>query len=694
MTSASPRPGPISGPLLVKEFLEENRVLREEIRFAREAAEITASLVVKQFEETERILRRFQDANAQRKAVLNAATEMAIIAADTDGLITVFNAGAENLLGYRAKEILKLATPEIFHDPDELAAHAGRLRSDSGAVVGGAGVFLEYARQGKSDQQEWTYVRKNGTRFPVNLSINALKDADGNLDGFLCIAMDITEQKRSEKALAESERNYRLLIDNIPNIVFKGYADGSIDFFDDKIEALTGYSKDLFGSRRMKWLDLIAEEDRVAVREIFLQALKGDKSYIRQYRIRRKDGSNVWIEGTSQIVCDEAGRIDFISGAFLDITERKQAEQALHESEEKYRSLFNSGPNPIFVLDQNTLEILDANPSAEDTYGYSKEELIGKSFTALGAIQSENRPSRSAPTEQWPQDGVVSHQIRHYRKSGDPFFAEVKACPAVYRDKPAIILAATDVTETVEKDAQLFQASKMKTLGEMSAGIAHELNQPLNTIKIGNDFLKTMVLTGQTISQDELLRVATMVSGQVQRASEIINRLREFGRKPDFKIEPVDINATLEEVMAIIGQQLILQNIEVKYALDRTSPKILANKNRLEQVFFNLITNARDAIENFPLTEEGDTACIITIHTQVENGFVVFSITDTGVGIPEESKEKIFEPFYTTKEIGKGMGLGLSITYRIVRDFGGTIEVESPAVGGTRFILRFPAVRP
>ena len=233
--------------------------------------------------------------------------------------------------------------------------------------------------------------------------------------------MDITEKKRSEKALAESERNYRLLIDNIPNIVFKGYADGSIDFFDDKIEALTGYSKELFLARTMKWNDIIYDEDRASVRHAFINALKGDKSYIREYRIGKKNGDFVWVEASSQIVCDDEGNIEFITGAFLDITERKLAEQALHESEEKYRSLFNSGPNPIFVLDQQSLEILDANPSAEETYGYTKEELVGISFEDLGTFEYENRSFSLMPKGQWFQGCVLSQKVRHYRKIGRPF---------------------------------------------------------------------------------------------------------------------------------------------------------------------------------------------------------------------------------------------------------------------------------
>lgn len=672
-------------------LVRENQMLREEIRVARQAAEITASLTVKQFEETERILRRFQDANAQRKAVLDSARQIAIFATDNSGIIKVFNTGAENLLGYDAREVIGKATPELFHLKSELLNRLIEIDGDADRRTAGIDVFFVYAQKGISEQQEWTYVRKDGSLFPVTLSVNALRGPEEEINGLLCIAMDITEKKRSEKALAESERKYRLLIDNIPNIVYRGYIDGSIEFFDDKIESLTGYRKEEFMDGRLKWSDLIVEEDRGKSREKFIQALKGDKSYIREYRVRKKSGDVVWIEACSQIICDEDGDVEFITGAFLDVSERKKAERALYESEEKYRSLFDGGPNPIFVIDRETLEILDANPAAEQVYGYPRQDLVGRDFESLGTFEYENE-TFSLIQDGLPADScVVSRKMRHYRQNGEPFYAEVKACGATYRNRPVIILAATDVTETIEKDAQLFQASKMTTLGEMSAGIAHELNQPLNAIKIGNDYLKNILGGGKAPSPEELIRVATVVNEQVERASGIINRLREFGRKPDFKKEPVCINTTIREVMQLIGQQLALQNIRVRYELAEALPPILANKNRLEQVIFNLVTNARDAIE---LKGDGDgenRSGIITL-TTTANGGVTFKVADTGHGIPENALDKVFEPFYTTKEVGKGMGLGLAITYGIVREFGGTIRVISKMGKGTCFALNFPQI--
>ncbi|MCK4984670.1 MAG: PAS domain S-box protein, partial [Desulfobacterales bacterium] len=363
---------------------EENAILRKEIQVARKAAELTANLVVKQFEETEKVLHRFQVANAQRKAVLDSATQISIIATNKDGVITVFNTGSENLLGYRAQKIIGKQTPELFHLQSELEIVSDSLSFKYGRKVTGLDVFFEYAVHEKLTQSDWTYVRKDGSHFPVRMTINVLRDPDGDISGLLFIAMDTAEIKRSVKALRESERKHRLLIRNLPNCVYKGYLDGAFEFFDNKIEQITGYSKKEFLSRKKNWFSLVHEDDLEYTQEKFKQAMRTDNSYIREYRVRSKSGDIIWIQDGGQIIYGENLEVEFITGAFLDITERKLAEKALHESEEKYRSLFNSGPDPIFVLDRTTLEILDANPMAEDTYGYSKDELSGMIFSNLG----------------------------------------------------------------------------------------------------------------------------------------------------------------------------------------------------------------------------------------------------------------------------------------------------------------------
>jgi histidine kinase len=265
----------------------------------------------------------------------------------------------------------------------------------------------------------------------------------------------------------------------------------------------------------------------------------------------------------------------------------------------------------------------------------------------------------------------------------------IHACSTKYRDKDAFILSITDVTEMLEKDAQLIQACKMASLGEMSAGIAHELNQPLNVIKIGTEYLKMLIKEGKAIDLLILLQVAQDASEQVDRASEIINRLRDFGRMSDFSRQEVDVNKHIRNVIAVIGEQLRLQSIEVRLDLDEDLGFILGRSNRLEQVIFNLVTNARDAI-NQDTDQVASGTRRITIRSFREDGRVSVTVSDTGTGIRQEDKAKIFEPFFTTKEGGKGMGLGLSIVYGIVRDHGGAINVHSEEGVGTTFKLSFP----
>ncbi len=362
----------------------------------------------------------------------------------------------------------------------------------------------------------------------------------------------------------------------------------------------------------------------------------------------------------------------------------------LRESEEKYRSLFDSNPDPVFVVEAATGRILDANTQAETVYGYIRKELLGRVVGDLEADGSARGVSAYLCDRDAP-DRLLLPKLRHVRKNGEPFYVNVHACRIAYRGRDAVIISATDVTELVEKDAQLIQASKMKTLGEMSAGIAHELNQPLNAIKLGSDYLRLLVEAGRTPTPGHLAEVSAQVSEQVDRAAAIIAHLRDFGRKSQPMLENVDINEPIRSVFAILGHELSLQGIAVSLELGEVLP-IKAHANRLEQVFFNLVANARDA-----MTGRGAEDCgrksRIRIRSGLRNGRVTVSVADTGCGIPAGQWHKIFEPFFTTKETGGGMGLGLAISYGIVKDYDGTITVEDAPGGGCLFRLTFPVAR-
>jgi two-component system NtrC family sensor kinase len=383
-----------------------------------------------------------------------------------------------------------------------------------------------------------------------------------------------------------------------------------------------------------------------------------------------------------------------LSRSFINMTNRiKESQAKLQESDNKYRSLFASGPNPIFVLDRKTLKILSANPSAEETYGYTKEELVGRPFTDLGPFDLDENKWTEVNAQHAGNVTTISSKVQYFKKGHEAIFVNVHACPAPYEDKNALIVATTDISEMVEKDSQLIQASKMTTLGEMSAGIAHELNQPLNAIKMGSEFLEMMIEKEERIPEQELFHIVREVSSQVDRAVDIIRRLRDFGRKTDFTKEKILINDPINSVLDIIGRQLRLQNIDVQLQLTANLPSILAHHNRIEQVIFNLLTNARDAINLKEESGRGNHRRDIIIKSYTRDDQVVVAVSDTGIGIDPEVKDQIFEAFFTTKKMGEGMGLGLSITNGIVEDYGGEINIDSREGHGTTFILSFPAVQ-
>jgi histidine kinase len=208
---------------------------------------------------------------------------------------------------------------------------------------------------------------------------------------------------------------------------------------------------------------------------------------------------------------------------------------------------------------------------------------------------------------------------------------------------------------------------------------------------MGSDFLGMMVEQQREIPPRDLRQVVTEMSTQVDRAAEIINTLRSFGRKAELVMERVDINKPIQAVFSLVGRQFELENIRMELDLGQGIPAIMAHDNRLQQVFFNLVTNARDAISEKKGRLPGRPAGKILIRTCQEGEHVVAEVEDDGIGISDTVRDKIFEPFFSTKESSIDMGLGLAITYGIVKDYGGDIQLTSQEGQGTTFKLSFAA---
>ena len=234
----------------------------------------------------------------------------------------------------------------------------------------------------------------------------------------------------------------------------------------------------------------------------------------------------------------------------------------------------------------------------------------------------------------------------------------------------------------------------MPTMDSMSPGMVHELNQPLNAIKVGNDVIKMMLRKGPPYQEKSLAAVAEEIGNQVSRASQMIERFSETPDLPGFEKNSLEINKPVRNTLAVMDHQLNLDSIEVQVQLEEGLPPVMAHYNRMVQATYNIITNAREAIEARQSDEGPSNEHRITIRSYQEGRYVYVAIADTGIGMKAHYLDRIFEPFFTTKETGQGKGLGLTICKQIVRDSGGKIRVASTPGSGTEVTMRFPVALP
>ena len=398
-----------------------------------------------------------------------------------------------------------------------------------------------------------------------------------------------------------------------------------------------------------------------------------------------RDGTlSHWIVRTSPIY-DAEGRIVAAMEISHDITKRKQLEVELEKSEDKYHAIFESIPNPVFVLDPQTYEILDVNHSANAVYGYPREALVGGSFFDLFP------ESEQVAFKDRLRTMTSINRAHHRHQSGRWLIVNIRIPPATYTQRQVLLVTASDITKRLEAEQQLIQAGKMATLGEMATGVAHELNQPLSVIKTVSTFFLKKLDGGDEIKPRVLDDMLRKIDKNVDRAAKIINHMRQFARKSDLALERVAISQVIDNAFEIFSQQLKVRGIEVERELEPDLPRIKADPGRLEQVFINLLLNARDAIEERAAQQ---TAPYIERRIRLAayrtGSLVICQVCDTGIGMSPEIAEKVFEPFFTTKEVGKGTGLGLSISYGIIQECGGTIRALAREGGGTCFEMSFP----
>ena len=271
---------------------------------------------------------------------------------------------------------------------------------------------------------------------------------------------------------------------------------------------------------------------------------------------------------------------------------RRQLEVDLQKSEKKYHAIFSNIPNPVFVLDVKTLQIMDCNKSVTAVYGYPVDEMVGQSFMTLFHKDEQDHYAFKVVT------CSVINQARHLNREGKGLFVNIRISPSEYSGQKVLLVTTSDITKRLETEQQLIQASKMATLGEMATGVAHELNQPLSVIKTVSSFFMKKLGSSEPIAPDVLSTMLGKVDGNVDRAARIINHMRQFARKSDTEKVAIQLNDVLKSAFEIFSQQLKVRGIQVVWEIREPLPRINADPSRLEQVFINLLLNARDAIES------------------------------------------------------------------------------------------------
>ena len=499
--------------------------------------------------------------------------------------------------------------------------------------------------------------------------------------GQLSVAIDRMGKKISEKqAELNRQRNeYQNLFERVPCIITvqdRNYK--LIQYnkeFDEKFKPKAGdYCYAAYKGRNEKCVICPVEK-----------TFADGQSHFSEERGFSKDGSPThWIVHTTPIKNDQ-GEIVAAMEMSLDVTQTKLLEEELEKSEKKYHAIFDNIPNPVFVLDMDTLEILDCNASVENVYGYKKDEVIKRSFLELFSPEEQDRFKTLIKTTS------AINQARQLNKNGGSLFVNIRISPSEYPGEKVYLVTTSDITQWLEAEQQLIQASKMATLGEMATGVAHELNQPLSVIKTASRFFMRKINKKEKIEDQVLFTLSEEIDTYVDRATKIINHMRQFGRKSDTTLEKVQVNAVLERALEILGQQLKVRGIEVVWDLAPDLPLILADPDRLEQVFINLLINARDAIdEKWQSPQPNNETKNISLNTRSDGNEITVEISDTGPGIDDAILERIFEPFFTTKKVGQGTGLGLSISYGIIKDCKGSIRAVSDKGNGSKFIITFP----
>jgi len=615
-----------------------------------------------EFKEAEEELRREKTFNEAMLASLPGN----FYVYDSQMRLVRWNKRVEEATGYSAAELAATGPLDFFDEADrELVA--ARMRD----------VFA-----GGQSSVEANLVTKQGQRIPYHYTGAFARVNDETY--LVGVGVDITERKRAEDALKASEERHRLLVENSHDAILV-VQDGIIKFMNARTVDVIGHSSEDLASASI--VDLIHPDDRQWVIEYHLARLEGREvppTYA--YRVVHKDGSERWVE-INVAVIEWEGRPATL-GFFSDITDRKRAAEELRQSECRFREMADLLPQMVYEIDLSG-NFTFANRFLLEFTGYTQED-IDKGLNALELFVPEDRPRLADNIGRMVEgDPYTGREYTALRKDGSTAPVKAFASPIEHDGKVAglrgIVFDLTEQKRAEEErhriDEQLQLAGRLAAVGQLAAGVAHELNNPLTAVQGLAQLMAERDDLDDTLKEDleGILREA-------RRASRTTTNLLTFCRKhnPDKKL--ISLNEVVERSIELHAYRMKVNNVEVRLELDPDLPLTMGDFHQMQQVLVNLITNAEQAMTS----AHGEGT--LTIRSSTNDDVIRLEVEDSGPGIPEENLKRIFNPFFTTKTVGEGTGLGLGICYGIVDEHGGRLRVESEVGRGTTFVIDIPLV--
>lgn len=623
--------------------------------------------------------------------------------------------------------------------------------------------ILESAQTLRKWEQQWRIITPSGKeKWLQGFSQPELQE-DGSIIWYGCV-IDITQRKQVEIELAQineklqaniqektsqlqaSQERLQRLADRVPGMLYEYRLDA---------EGVGSFPYVSSGSRLIYELEpekiqqdveiiekQILPEDFVKVQEAIFKSAQTLEKWESSWRITTPSGKQKWVQGISQPTLQEDGSIMWY-GCFIDITKRQQIEAELLEKEAQYRNIFEAVTDGLIINDLETGKVVTANSTAFEMHGYSKAEFIGlhptKFIDPSHHLVFENFIQVISVGERFHKQSITLH------KNGSKINVDVKASQCIYNGKPHALAIVRDITqrqlaeEKLQKQARslkealrklqntqakLVQSEKMSSLGQMVAGVAHEINNPVNFIH-GNlkpaceyvqDVLRLLALYQQhypqpdfeiqaeieaielDFLQEDLVKILKSMQEGTSRIREIVLSLRNFSRLDEADFKKVNIHEGIDSSLMILNNRIKAKpgspEIQIIKEYDTSLPFIECYPGQLNQVFMNILVNSIDALED-KIKKNDSSISRITINTKlVKSNFIRISIADNGCGIPEKIQSQLFDPFFTTKEVGKGTGLGLSISYQVVVEkHRGKLYCYSKQGKGTEFLVEIPVLQ-